>query len=335
MARIRPLPADGVVREAGAYRIPIDHYHTQAVCPGPSISSGGLRTILLKSPADFWAFSDLNPDRYERKPSDAFAKGRAAHALLLGDEVFTDAFMVLPDDAPPRPTKTQVRAAEAGRTSTSYEERNGFWEAFDAACEGRTVIRSSWMTDIEHMAASLARHQVVGPLFDGDAEVSLVWQDEQTGVWVKARPDMLPRMGDVKADLKTCADASLMATMRDVRKFGYDMQAALGCIGAEVCLGQKITTDALVFVQSMPPYHVTAIEVTEDALHWAKLRLRVALNTFATCLATGHWPAPVEGIPQFGVPDHQLEAYAAEQAAGSMPHDFFAPFGAFGEGNEE
>lgn len=312
---IRDLPDDGVIREAGAYRMPIDHYHTQC-CDGPSISSGGLRTIYNKSAADYWAFSDLNPARYERPDSDALNFGRAAHALLLGDEVFDDNFLVLSDDAPPKPTKAQMRARREGRMSASANERFSFWDAFLRVQCGRTVVAQTWMDDIRAMSAALAAHPLVGPLFDGEAEVSLIWRDEPTGVWIKSRPDMLPRMGDVKGDLKTTADASLRAVMRDITKHGYDMQAALGAMGCEEVLGQTISSDAIVFAQKTPPYHVTLVEVPEAALHWGKLKCRLAIDEFARCLETGTWPGPVEGVAVYHTPDWQTDEIEARRAEG-------------------
>lgn len=310
---IRDLPEDGVVREPGAYRVPIDHYHSQAICLGPSISSGGLRTIWNQSPADFWAYSELNPDRYERNESPALAFGRAAHALLLGDEVFGERFAILPDSAPHRPTATQVKAAYRGRFSDSYLERVEFWEAFDSTAAGKTIVSETDMEHIRLMSLALAAHPLVGPLFDGHAEVSLIWQDEQTGVWIKARPDMLPRMEDVKGDLKTTADASLRAIMRDIGKHGYDMQAALGCVGCEIVLDRQITSDVMVFVQKSPPYHISPVEIPEDALHWGKLKCRAAINRFAECLAKGDWPGPVEGVPKYSQTERDLHIMGQDQ----------------------
>lgn len=324
---IRDLPDDGVVRVPGAYRIPIDRYHSQEVCPGPSISSGGLRTIFHQSPAHFFATSEINPDRIEEPPNDDLTFGRAAHALLLGEEVFDDVFIMEDDDAPRRPTKAQILAKAEGRVSEAARRSFDYWRTFEILAEGRTLVRAEWMDNIRGMSRSLAAHPLVGPLFDGEAEVSLIWQDEQTGVWLKARPDMLPRMGDVKADLKTTTDVSLRHIHRQTEQLGYDMQAALGCIGMEKVQGLQVTSDVLVFIEKKAPWDVTALEIPAEALHWAKLKLRRALNTFADCLKTGVWPGKVQGIPQFTTPEWRVEEYARGQAAGDFPRDFDAPFG--------
>jgi len=331
---IRDLPADGVVREAGAYRIPIRHYHTQAVCPGPSISSSGLRTIYNKSPADFWAFSEWNPNRYPSSDaSDALLMGRAAHCLIMGDEVFEESFFLLDPDAPPKPTKAQIRARDEGRVSDSARERFDFWDALEG--DTRDIIPAAWYADIHHMSRALAAHPLVAPLFDGEPEVSLIWQDEPTGLWVKSRMDMHPSMGGIRADLKTATDVSLRAVMRSIGKYSYDMQAALGSLGAEIVLGERIESSVLVFAQTTPPYSVSPIEIDDEALHWAKLKNRKALDTAARCLETGDWPGPVEGIPKYAPPDWEQDELAEAQSRGEFPRSFFAPAGASGAVHQE
>jgi hypothetical protein len=322
---IKDLPADGVVREDGAYRIPIEDYHRQAICPGKSVSSSGLRTIELQSPADFYAFSELNPEREEKPETDALTFGRAAHALLLGDEIFEDGFAVVPEGAPPRPLKSQINARLAGgKLTSSADERFSFWDPFDEAARGKTVVREADMRTIGKMSAALAVHPLVGPLFIGEPEVSLIWQDWKTGVWLKSRPDMLPAMGDIRADLKTTNDASLRAVMRDISKRGYHMQAALADIGCEVCLDRQIATDVLVFIQKTAPYHVTPVEIKPNAIHWAKVRLRRAIDTFAACVEANVWPGYTDGVPQYDIPSWEEEMLAAEQVAGTLPRGFYA-----------
>ncbi len=323
MLTVRDLPLDGVVREPGAYRMPLGVYHTQAVCPGPSFSSSGLRTILMDSPAGFWAFSEMNPERFVQDPTDALIFGRAAHALLLGDEVFDEHFVVLDDDAPRRPTKPQIKARAEGRITPAARASFDYWETIDGF--GLTPIPGAWMEHITGMSRSLQAHPLIGPLFDGTPEVSLIWQDEQTGLWLKARPDMLPQLGEAIADLKTTRDASKAAVLRDTARHGYAMQLELARIGYEQVTGQRIENAVLVYVQKTPPYHVSAVEIAADALHYAGLRLRRAIQVAAECLDLGRWPAPVEGILRFDLLPGEQERIADEIATGALPASFHAP----------
>jgi len=313
-----------VVTEDGIYSMSMDWYHAQP-CLGPSISSTGLRTIYHESPADFWAYSDLNEDRYEREGSDAFTFGRAAHALLLGDEVFSEKFAVVPIDAPPKPTTAQISARLQGRVSDSAKERFDFWDAFAAEAAGRDLLSYADLTHIERMARVMEAHPIVPLLLEGQVEQSFIWQDEKTGVWLKSRLDVLASTGDF-ADLKTTRQKDPALLLRDVRKRGYDMQLGLATIALEKVVGVPFTAEeyagrsaVLIFVYKGPPYHVMPVEVDYDALYWARLKVRHALDQFAECMKTGHWPGPADNILTY-TSAYEAEQLQEKQAAGMFPN---------------
>lgn len=298
---ITKLPSDGVIRENGQYQIPLDVYHTQ-LCDAPSISSSGLRTIYTKSPADFWCYSDLNANRFARPRSDAFDFGKAAHALLLGDEDWEGNYVIRPDEW------SNWQSGEA------REWRDMMWNA------GMTIVTPEDLEHIKYMSDSLNNHSLVGPLFDGEAEQSLIWKDK-TGVWLKSRIDMLPVTSD-QADLKTTMDASKRAVFRDIRKHEYAMQIALSDVGSEVVLGKSFLSSVLVFIQKTPPYHVTPIEISAANILYGKLKLRKAINLFADCLESGDWPGPVEGIPVYEISDNEEAEIVKAQENGELPNVF-------------
>src|SRR3990167_4707282 len=91
MSKIDSLPnitslkphAPGVV-----FGMPAATYHDD-----PSLGASDLKR-LLRSPADFWWFSKLNPNREPTPDSPAKLKGRALHKLILeGPEAFERAFV--------------------------------------------------------------------------------------------------------------------------------------------------------------------------------------------------------------------------------------------------
>lgn len=317
------------VRGPGQYIASMDHYHTQAICPGISVSSSGLRTIINESPADFWAFCELNEHRYEKDTIPAFTFGRAAHNLLLGDEVFAEKFAVIPEGSPPNPTTAQIAARELGRISDEAAERFGFWDAFNAKNFGKEFIKAADMVHVSRIHDSIAKHPLAPTLLKGEAEQSLIWQDDVTGLWVKVRLDVLSATGDL-VDLKSTARKGKRLIMADVRARGYDMQLGLATMAMENVLGVPFTPEeyagraaVLVFVYKSPPYHVMPIEVSYEALHWARLKCRRALNTMANCLLTDHWPGETDGIPVYDLPDWELEEIALLQEAKLFPTDAY------------
>lgn len=297
----RKPPANGPITEDGQYDMPLEQYHTQC-CDGPSISSSGLRTIYTKSANDFWAFSDLNVNRFKKPYVEAFNFGKAAHALLLGDEDWEGNYVIRPNEW------------HDWKSGESREWRDQMVEA------GMTVVTPEDLEHISYMAEALNKHPLVGPLFDGEAEQSLIWKDK-TGVWLKSRIDMLP-VTDDQADLKTTMDASKRAVFRDIRKHEYAMQIALSDVGSQVVLGKQFLSSVLVFIQKTPPYHISPVEISRANIEYGKLKLRKAINTFADCLETGDWPGPVEGIPVYEISDREEEEIIAAQEAGELPNEY-------------
>lgn len=313
------------IAESGAYKCSMDLYHSQAICPGPSISSTGLRTIFSESPWHFWARSDLNPDRYpEKEASDSLNFGKAAHALILGDEVFAEQFIFVPDDAPPAPTAAQIAAREAGRISDAAKVRFDFWDEFEIAAAGRLLIGEEAIQRIQFMAENIAKNpEAMEALTGGLTEISMIWQDPITGVWIKARPDQLPSNGYDFADLKTLQPRSKSierAVHQSITEYRYDMQKALAVMGAEHVFGRTAKNCILIFAQSNAPFTVTPVRITEDTLYWARCCCRQAIDTFAKCLEAEHWPMPVEGILDYSLPPSMVERYAQMQCDGLLPN---------------
>ena len=318
--------ADGeAVTASGAYRCSMAHYHSQAVCPGPSISSSGIRTIVAQSPWHFWAQSEINPHRYpERDESDALVLGKATHALVLGDEVFDEHFIFVPPDAPRRPAAQQVKAYDEGRATDTGAHSVEFWREFEARAEGRSLLTETQVEHIVHMAENIrrcpeAREALTGRL----TEVSMIWQDEITGVWVKSRPDVIPDNGADFADLKTFAPRTKSiqrAVHQAITDHGYAMQMALAAMGAEHVFGNTAAECVLIMAQSSPPYTVTPVRLDEDALYFGRAFVRKGIDTFARCLESGHWPMPVEGIMTYSLPPSLLHRYGEMQMNGDLPN---------------
>lgn len=282
--------APALITEPGAYRMPISRYHEQC-CDAPSISSSGLRKIYRGSPAHFWVQSDLNPSREVEPPSHALSFGRAAHCLLLGDEVFDEGFVVLPTDAPTYPSTASWAAKQS---SEHVQEAKDWWLDWQVMAAGRTSISAEDHDHICGMAESLQQHPIIADigLFSGVAEPSLIWRHR--GVWIKSRPDMLPESGTDIADLKTTASIDWSFCTRQIRDKGYDMQMALAAEGAKRLLGLTITDAVLMFIEKEPPYATRAIPISDETMHFARRANAVAAEQFARAVESGVWPGPVD-----------------------------------------
>src|SRR3546814_10975324 len=81
----------------------------------------------------------------------------------------------------------------------------------------------------------------------GDTEVTLVWQDEETGVWLRCRPDFLPSSVLRGAAVRAVSDLKFMAPeycsphgfSNAIRRFGYHLAAAFYYEGIEAIYGHR------------------------------------------------------------------------------------------------
>lgn len=321
MTEIRTLATGEKITAPGAYRCGMNDYHSQAICPGPSISSSGLRKIATGSPHAFWKTSPWNPNRYPEKPiSESLILGRAAHALLLGDEVFDDLFVYVPEDAPQRPTATQIAAFERDKEwSPAALPRAQFWEAFDKRAAGRMMLTDEQVTKIGHMAENLRECPLAVEALTGTlTEISLIWEDPITGLWVKSRPDCLPDSGPDGGDLKTFAPKGgdvILAAQRAVTDHGYAQQMALVQEGVEQVFGMRAERFALVFIQSTEPYEVVPILLDEEALHYGRAFNRFAMDAAAHGLKTGEWPFRAQQFVTYTYPASALGRFNSGEIA--------------------
>ena len=267
------------IAKPGLYSgIPMDAYHGD-LCVGPSISSGGLRTIFNQSPAHYYDESYLNPDREEREDNAALILGRATHHLLLGESDFAKHFVIRPDEL-------NGKAWNSNRTDCKE------WLAAVAA-EHLTVLKGEQVTAIRGMSKSLSANPMINHgILNGLIEHSLVWQDEETGIWLKSRPDAIPTDSADFSDLKTAYDVSDDGITRAIGGNGYHMQAGLIGMASRAVLKMAMQTFTLVFVEKARPHCVRVVTLKPADLALGERQIRAALRIFKRCVETGSWPGP-------------------------------------------
>lgn len=322
-----PHITDGqTVPGPGAYRMSMEWYHSQGVCPGPSVSSTGIRKAALESPHAFWKTFDGNPKRYPKKEdSDSLILGKAAHSLILGDEVFDEHFIYVEKDAPKRPTKTQIEAfKKKGFWSDAAREGAEYWEKFDAKANGRLMLKEEWVEKIFYMAENLNANPLAVEMLKSDlVEISMIWQDEITGLWLKSRVDCIPTNGYDFGDLKTFAPKSKnlrIAAQRSITDYGYPLQMALGLMGSEHVFGMSAQKCGLVMCQSSEPYDVIPTVIETDTLYWSRVLVRDGLDKIKHGLDTGDWPGAGAELLTYEFPPSMTERLSDMQANGQLPN---------------
>ena len=196
------------ISKPGIYSgVPISVYHSGRLCVGPSISSSGLRTIFSESEAHFWDKCPLNPDAEPMEETGSLVLGRATHHLLLGEANFVQEFALRPStysDDPKKPWSGNSKECKA-------------WLA-DQRKAAKTVVTPEQMEKIKGMALRLGREPLVrAGALNGLIECTMAVLDEETGVWLLARPDVIPTDSGDYVDLKTTTSVLYPDLVRTLR----------------------------------------------------------------------------------------------------------------------
>lgn len=266
----------------GVYTLlPIQRYHAASLCAGFSISHTGLDRLFMQSAAHFWDKCPDNPDHEPTEPTEAMILGAASHKLYLGERGFQKQFIRRPD-------KVLGEAWHGNRTVCKD------WLK-DQAHKGLTVLKSEQIEKIAGMKVSLSKEPLIqAGILQGRVEQSFVWQDAETGIWLKARPDVLPNDTGDFVDLKCVASVSDDALERSIGDFGYHRQAGLVLEGAHQLLGldYKAMSFTLVFVETSRPFCVEVCTLKPSDIERGMAENRSALRLLKRCLDTNDFPGP-------------------------------------------
>lgn len=292
--------------------VPINSYHAD-LCVGPSISSGGLRKFEDPdlTPAHFYDTSYLNPEGVPEPDKESWILGRAAHTLFLGEGGFKDQFVFQPDTYP-----ADDGSMKPWHGAAKFCKR---WKA-EVQLKKQSILKPAMLTSIKGMASSLGAHpEVHNGILSGFIEHSIVWQDRETGVWLKSRPDSIPRDSAMIVDLKTTDSASRAACNRSISDYGYHIQLALAAEGLLEVADLRITDFFLVFVETKRPHLINVKPITAHMIHRGQQQLRRAVRKFADCLEKNEWPGyPDDGIAA-SFTDFLEKRLDRENEAGELP----------------
>ncbi|TCL70608.1 PD-(D/E)XK nuclease-like domain-containing protein [Rhizobium sp. BK251] len=265
------------IKLSGVYSgISLDDYHGKRdLLDGPSVSKSALKWLLPAhggSPKAFWGRWKWNPDHIEQETTAALDFGKAAHCLLLGDEVFEERFCIRPEKYPDYRTK----------------EARDWRDALVA--EGKTIITAEQFDRIKRIHADAKTYPLIKlGLLNGRIERSMFWKDPETGIWLRARPDALPNVDGVYSDLKTASKFDEDFLERQIFDAGYYLQAA---ITRMVCrgLGMPFDTFTLLYVLNDDVPDTAHVEIDEFDIDRGERAVRWCLRTIRNCLDAGEWP---------------------------------------------
>lgn len=243
----------------------------------PAISKSGLDRI-AKSPAHYQAY--LQGEVIE---TDAMIFGSAFHDYILSPDVFAQDYAVLPDGFD-------------GRTKKGKE----LMEAIKA--DGKTVLKAEQVNIIKDMAKSIMAHEKASALLKGgQAESSIFWQDQDTEINCRCRPDYIHPSG-ILVDLKSTTDASPKEFTKSVANYRYHVQDAFYSEGYYRATGKWPRGFVFIAVEKTAPYAVACYELDEDAKEFGRTLFQRDISTLKQARTENKWTAYSPEIQSLSLP---------------------------------
>lgn len=266
------LPLCGIVEG-----LPAALYHAQEGV------SNSMLSAMRRSPAHCYALH-LAPDRPpQQPPTAAQSAGTLAHCAILEGDALAERFI-----ARPAGMDFRTKDGKAWRDAQTLE-----------------IIDADMLaTATSQRAAVLAVPELANALASGRAETSVFWTDERTGLRCRCRPDWLHTLPDgrvIVLDLKTAGDVSPAEFARSVWTWGYHRQAAHYSAGL-AAVGIEVAAFLFAAVTSAYPFIAVPYLLDDDACMRGAAEVRDLLDLYATCRASGEWPAYGAGVQVLTLP---------------------------------
>jgi len=244
-----------------------------------AVSSSRLR-LAAKSPRHYAA-------GFQGEPTRSMSLGTLCHAGVLEPLQIIQRFTFMPDFSRDE-ENTTANGERSYSKATKYVKTKE--EAFRTVNRGKAIVEEVDFNRMIGIATSLSGCDRMRSLMkQGQPEVSLVWDDPDTGLRCKARADWLS-IGEDRAlllDLKTTADASEFH--RSMVRYAYHQQMAHYARGIEILTG-IVPEVWICAIETQNPFGHKVAPMDPDALELGAVEVDRLLSRVSDCMASDTWP---------------------------------------------
>lgn len=268
--------------------IPLEDYHKN------------MKHAFSKSDLDAFALSASNLQQKREGldiKTDSYDFGRAFHARIehYNDEGKYLSMVAVPPSCDKRSNENKKLHAD-----------------FDRDNANKLIIDQKEWDSLENMLKNLKAHPDGNALLEaeGIAEETFIWQDKESGVICKCRPDKrilkapsgLP--DHMIIDWKTTASTSLYDLSRDMLDYRYHVQAAFYLDGIRECLGHDVGPFVHVFIEKSVRFRTYAIPLPDRAIEKGRKIYKAELAKIAECQKDKIWPGFIDlDLPEYAYKD--------------------------------
>lgn len=258
-----------------------------------ALNQSGCKLILI-SAGHYKAYLDA-PD-YD---SPALKMGRLVHLLCLQPELWSSQVVVVPEDAPKKPTAKQ-REAKKPKPDTVAAIK--YWDEFEASAAGKITCDQDEYAEAVRVGSAMKAQADSWGIVPLATELCLT--ANFMGVPIKAQLDMITADGWIY-DYKTSGDyIHPKKVLSDTYKRAYHLQAAFYTLIYSLVFNIKPKGFRMIFGEKKVPNGTGIFEVSPELMAEGNTLLMNAINEYKAAKAFGSYPLYTKQI-------HKLMPYGS------------------------
>jgi exodeoxyribonuclease VIII len=205
-----------------------------------------------------------------QKTTDDMLFGALAHCAILEPDSLDIRYAF-------RPAFEKQEGFAKYQKPKATKEYRRLMEEWEATNTGKVIVDEVMLIRAHNVAAAVRSSGKANYYLcpQGQAELTIVWRDSETGLLCKGRLDHWEPIDRRICDLKTCRDVLKMP--EQLVRMGYARQAAFYLDGA-AAVGLRPCEYCLIAVESWPPHGVMAAPLSRDAMGWGRERYQYLLK---------------------------------------------------------
>lgn len=258
------------------------------------VSSSGLIRFIEKSPKHYKSFIER-----DHEPTKAMVLGSALHAAILEPRAFNDRYVNRPEGLSFATKEGKLwRDANKDKAILTFDEYQ--------ICRG--IYKSVFNDDVTKVIFS-----------NGEAEQSFFWEDKESKVICKCRPDwliekptseqyetlagILPETAQnlinqntsFVIDIKSTEDASAKGFINSLNRYSYDIPSVFYTMGMCEYLQKEDVLFLFLMIEKYPPYCPVLYLAGKETSVRSHGKISNALRGLAWCQDNNFWPGYSHG----------------------------------------
>ena len=281
--------------------------------PGPGVYSGvsfddyitwpyinhSLLRHLRRSPAHMKVEMES-----KAQPTDVQREGTILHELVVEPHL-RGKYLALPEEE----ILGKIPNVEKYKRPKSTKAWKDAVKEFTDKNPEKVIVPKERMQELEEISRRVIEHLVCLKAEKRYNEVSMVWQDEDTGIHCKGRIDQLGVSENGKPcwifDMKKHDDRC--SFQEAIYKRGYHSQMAFYRSGLSYFIDGRMIPVHVMCIETTKPYTIQCAPMSGSCLHMGMGENHDAIFRVSDCIKSGNWPGP-ESPSEWELPERAYRA---------------------------